>query len=96
MQETGSKKNGVMFKLTQENEYVKQYVELDGQSRTFRLFIAGLNTEVGSPCAVTAYSYSSPTSTTIVGRIEGEAIWNQKMEDESNTLLDYTTFPLPT
>ena len=92
---TDSDKNGVMFRLTQSNEYVKQFVEVDGQGRTFRLFLAGKSTKVGEPCAVTAYSYATPTSTTIVGRIEGEATWTQTMEDESSDLLNTTTYPLP-
>lgn len=62
--------------ITNENECTKQYQEIDGQNRPFRLFEAPVFAKQGSPCKVTEYIYQDATSTIIKGKKEGYSTWD--------------------
>ena len=83
---TDSDKTGLAYLLSHANEFVKQYIELDGEGRTAKVFTAKHSEKVDGPCAVTAYAYSGPTSTVVIARKEGSSQWTQAMEDAQPTL----------
>lgn len=57
-------------------ELVKQYIELDLQGRTSKVYTAYTNATDGAPCEVTEYIYNGPTSTVVIARKEGYATWD--------------------
>ena len=81
-----SVENGRELYATQRDEHVKQYIELDGQGRPYKVFTASLSAEVGGPCEVTTYGYVNANSTTIIARKEERGIWQQVHEDTINAL----------
>ena len=82
-----SEANGKELYSTHKQEHVKQYVELDAQSRPFKVYTAALAHPVGAPCEVTIYAYESVNSTTIIARVETKATWTQAMQDVIQPLL---------
>lgn len=81
-----SKDNGSELYISQKNEHVKQYIELDAQSRPFKVYTASLRLPVGGPCEVTAYAYENVNSTTIIARKESTSVWQQAYEDITGPL----------
>lgn len=81
-----SKDNGSELYISQKNEHVKQYIELDAQSRPHRVYTASSVHPVGAPCEVTAYAYESVNSTTIIARKESTGTWLQEYEDITGPL----------
>lgn len=79
--------NGVGTHTTHRNENVKQYLELDINSRVYKVFTAALNAPVGGTCGVTIYGYATPTSSQILSRVETSDIWTQTHQDEIDLLL---------
>lgn len=57
-------------------ELVKQYIELDGQGRTSKVYTAYTNAADGAPCEVTEYIYQSAISTVVKARKEGYETWD--------------------
>lgn len=57
------------------NELTKEYVELDGQSRPFRIYQARTDAINGEACVVTEFEYLSPTSSVVVKRRESYGTW---------------------
>jgi len=72
-----SEANGKEFYQTQSQEHVKQVVELDAQSRPYKVYTAALAHSVGQPCEVTTYGYENVNTTTIVARLEEQDTWTQ-------------------
>jgi len=65
------------------SELVKVYVELDLNSRPFRLYTANTKAKTGDPCIVTEYIYAGLTSTQIKGRKEGYTTWDESWIPDS-------------
>jgi len=82
-----SEANGKELYKTQSLEHVKQFVELDGQGRSFKVYTCGLQTPVGGPCSVTIYGYINVNSTAIDGRVETQGVWTQIHQDKIDLLL---------
>lgn len=59
-----------------QNELVKQKIVLDGQNRPWKVYTAMTYGGNNALCQVTEYVYASPTSTVIIGRKEGNALWD--------------------
>jgi hypothetical protein len=82
-----SEENGREYYTTQQNEHVKQVVELDAQDRIFKIYTAGLQTPVGKKCELTIYGYNSPATTTVISRVETSALWTQAFQDQIDLLI---------
>ena len=80
-----SEDNGMELYLSQRNEHVKQYIELDGQGRPFKVYTASIKVPVGGPCEVTTYGFSG-NSTTVIARKEGRGVWTQTHQDAIDAL----------
>jgi hypothetical protein len=70
--------------LTSQHELIKQYIELDGQGRTGKIYTASSNAVQGDPCLVTEFAYQSPTSTLIIGRFDGYDTWQVSFVPDSS------------
>ena len=73
--------NGIEFYQTQSQEHIKQYIEFDGEGRSYKTYTASSNCPVGGPCEVTLYGYINLTATIINARKEERGIWVQAFED---------------
>ena len=82
-----SEANGKEFYTTQQQEHVKQHIQLDGQGRPFKTFTAAKNHPVGAPCEVTVYGYLDPSSAVIINRVETSGTWIQSFQDAIDLLL---------
>ena len=81
-----SEANGMELYTTQRNEHVKQYIEMGGQGRPYKVYTAASSCPVGGPCEVTIYGYLNVNSTTIVARKEGRGEWTQAFQDVIDAL----------
>jgi hypothetical protein len=61
--------------LSQSKSLVKQYIEFDGASRPSKVYTAPTSAINGTPCTVTEYIYTSPTSTLVKARKEAHSTW---------------------
>jgi hypothetical protein len=74
---------------TLENEMNKQYQEIDGQDRPYKLYEALVSTIDGGPCKVTEFIYQNATSTTILGKKEAYAEWDITWVPDSAFTVNY-------
>lgn len=65
---------------TQENEFVKQYVEYDGSGRAEYIYTVRADAEDGTPCSVTRYAYDGVSSRVIYMK-EYAANWDSSWEE---------------
>lgn len=56
-------------------ELVKQYIELDGQDRAWKVYTAVADAANGDACFVTQYEYKDLASTQIIKRKEYYGTW---------------------
>lgn len=66
---------GLALLKSQEGEPVKQYIELDGQGRPYRVYTANFKAKNGDPCGVVLYEYLNPTSTIVIKMNEYIGTW---------------------
>ncbi len=62
--------------MTEAKEFVKQYIELDGQGRVESVYTARATATSGQPCSKTTYGYAGLTSTVIIKRKEELSTWD--------------------
>jgi len=79
--------NGIELYTTQANEHVKQYIELDGSGRVYKVFTAGAKVSVNGPCEVTYYGYNGINSTVVIARKESRGVWTQTHQDAIDALI---------
>ena len=61
--------------ISHKNEPVKQFIELDGEGRPFKVFTAHFMAKDNDACFVTQYEYAGAGSTIIVKRNEYVGTW---------------------
>ena len=79
--------NGAAQLTSEKFEYVKQYVEYDGQDRIQKVFTAPLHVAIDDSCSVTKYAYKDATGSKIRTRLEMKGTWNATMEAAYQALL---------
>jgi hypothetical protein len=57
------------------SELTKEYVELDAQSRPFRIYQADTDAVDGASCIVTEFEYLNATSSIVTKRRESYGTW---------------------
>lgn len=62
---------------THAHSLIKQYVLLDVMGRTWKIYTAYTSAKTGDPCEVTEYIYTTPISTTVLGKKEGADFWDE-------------------
>ena len=67
--------NGLALLKSQEGEPVKQYIELDGQGRPYRVYTANFKAKDGDPCGVVLYEYANLSSSTVIKMNEFVGVW---------------------
>lgn len=75
--------------MTNEKNLTKQYQELDGQNRVYKLYEAIVSAKTGEPCLVTEYIYQNSTVSTIKGKKESEATWDESWVPDSSFTVSY-------
>jgi len=75
---------GLALLKSQEGEPVKQFIELDGQGRPYRIFTANFKTSDQEPCGVVLYEYLNPTSTIVIKMNEYMGVWDSATMNSSD------------